>query len=434
MTEAYSDALAAIIPVVVEIIEQHCGSQLRDDPRRFDAVVQEAVRELGRLASQRVAEALAGEAVKAAKAEGWVIERSPTITFWTIFGQINVRSPYLTSKRGEGGVRPVNDALGIRASGRSVQLERAMCDFGIDDSFEGAARKLREHYGLAINRTTFLRTVEEHGAHVALESRFAALAARCARPVAGPGVPHLVEMDGSCVRTGSLAPREAGAVTPKRGLPARRRTTEWRDLRLALVRRLDDDKVTFVGGISDFDDVVDHLVAEAIAIGWTPSSFTLRLTDGGKGLREALDARFPRGQHVLDKPHLVHHLHETAVAMDENAERAKETVAGWAQLISAGNVDDIKELLQAHTGRGKERAATLVGYLTRFADAVNYDDLQRRGLPIGSGEIESAHKGEVQQRLKLPGTWWTVDGANRVLALRLLRTNGKWDEYWRAAA
>ena len=76
----------------------------------------------------------------------------------------------------------------------------------------------------------------------------------------------------------------------------------------------------------------------------------------------------------------------------------------------------------------------LAGYLNRFADAVNYDELGRLGYPIGSGEIESAHKGAVQQRLKLPGTWWTVDGANGVLALRLLRANGRWDEYWRAAA
>jgi hypothetical protein len=40
-----------------------------------------------------------------------------------------------------------------------------------------------------------------------------------------------------------------------------------------------------------------------------------------------------------------------------------------------------------------------------------FDDQGARehGLPIGSGEIESAHRYVVQQRLKRPGVWWTVE-------------------------
>ncbi|MES2643560.1 MAG: hypothetical protein V4850_29010 [Myxococcota bacterium] len=58
----------------------------------------------------------------------------------------------------------------------------------------------------------------------------------------------------------------------------------------------------------------------------------------------------------------------------------------------------------------------------------------RLGFPIGSGEIESAHKGQVQARMKLPGTWWTEANANRLLALRLLRANRRWDQHWSDAA
>jgi hypothetical protein len=32
-------------------------------------------------------------------------------------------------------------------------------------------------------------------------------------------------------------------------------------------------------------------------------------------------------------------------------------------------------------------------------------------LPIGSGEIESAHRYVAQQRLKRPGAWWRVEAA-----------------------
>ena len=52
-----------------------------------------------------------------------------------------------------------------------------------------------------------------------------------------------------------------------------------------------------------------------------------------------------------------------------------------------------------------------------------------QGLPIGSGEIESAHRYIVQQRLKRPGAWWTLDNAEHMLARRLNRANGLWTQY-----
>ena len=51
-------------------------------------------------------------------------------------------------------------------------------------------------------------------------------------------------------------------------------------------------------------------------------------------------------------------------------------------------------------------------------------------LPIGSGEIESAHRYITQQRLKRPGAWWRVDHAEYMLALRINRQNGDWAAYW----
>ena len=51
-------------------------------------------------------------------------------------------------------------------------------------------------------------------------------------------------------------------------------------------------------------------------------------------------------------------------------------------------------------------------------------------LPIGSGEIESAHRYVIQQRLKLAGAWWQEETAADMLALRTLRANGEWNQYW----
>jgi hypothetical protein len=61
---------------------------------------------------------------------------------------------------------------------------------------------------------------------------------------------------------------------------------------------------------------------------------------------------------------------------------------------------------------------------------MNYHDALANDLPIGSGEIESAHRYIAQQRLKRPGAWWRVDHAEYMLALRINRRNGDWAAYW----
>ncbi|MDP2811282.1 MAG: hypothetical protein Q8O34_14150, partial [Rhodocyclaceae bacterium] len=55
-------------------------------------------------------------------------------------------------------------------------------------------------------------------------------------------------------------------------------------------------------------------------------------------------------------------------------------------------------------------------------------------LPIGSGEVESAHRHVIQERLKLAGAWWKPANAQSMPNLRVLRANHGWQRYWDAAA
>jgi hypothetical protein len=69
-------------------------------------------------------------------------------------------------------------------------------------------------------------------------------------------------------------------------------------------------------------------------------------------------------------------------------------------------------------------------YLSNRLDHLDYQGALAKGLPIGSGEIESAHRYVVQQRLKRPGAWWTPGNAEAMLALRITRANEQWSAYW----
>jgi hypothetical protein len=85
------------------------------------------------------------------------------------------------------------------------------------------------------------------------------------------------------------------------------------------------------------------------------------------------------------------------------------------------------------TSRTPEEAAPVRAchrHLAKRCAQLDYRAALAAGLPIGSGEIESAHRYLVQQRLKRPGAWWTADNAEVMLVLRIARANGQWHSYW----
>ena len=62
-------------------------------------------------------------------------------------------------------------------------------------------------------------------------------------------------------------------------------------------------------------------------------------------------------------------------------------------------------------------------YLSSRQQQLDYCGAIAQGLPIGSGEIESAHRHVIQARLKRPGSWWNAANAQSMLALRVNRAN-----------
>ena len=99
--------------------------------------------------------------------------------------------------------------------------------------------------------------------------------------------------------------------------------------------------------------------------------------------------------------------------------------------ICAGRLEQVTQDLEKDSATTpNDRVRRLIGYLTRFAQAVDYQRFTEQGYPIGSGEVESAHKAIPQKRLKLPGACWHPDSINPMVALRILRANDWWDDFW----
>jgi len=325
-----------------------------------------------------------------------------------VFGVVEILSPYLWNKTIGGGARPVKEQLGIEHGDRSVAVQRAMCDFGAEESFGQAAKRFQEHYGWSIDRATVRREVEKTAlkAEQYVETRLWEAGWDYIQPLTTrPGIEQvLVELDGSHIRTRKKGALLGTELTKKRRLPKFQRPPNWREVRVGFDRPLQQkDQQTFVAQMSQYPEIVWHLERAAFIQGMSTRTEIIAVADGGNGLREALEKQFPRLTFILDRPHLKQHLYAGAEAMEITGYERHNWVNDKLHLIDKGQVKLVICQLNSYQGQGQERITNLSSYLERFSDAVHYEEFLAQGLPIGSGEVGSAHRYIPQKRLKIPG-------------------------------
>jgi len=363
-----------------------------------------------------------------------VIHRNPTITFNTIFGKLQIRSPYLYF--GKMPSKPLIDEMKITHNGRSEAVNRALSDFGIEDSFATAAVRFKEHYHYDIGPSATARAtkntaqqameyVENKLSNSSLEQEQTKLSVET----------MLVELDGCELRTAQMVPIDnTTEITSVYGNPKKAKDIKWRDVRIGFARPLDSTSKLFVGKMDSYSVVIGQLHNAAVLAGMSSATDVVGVADGAIGMSEELQRQFPTMQFILDKSHLKDHFYETAEKMGIDKEERTKWVKSRVKAISNGNGKKIMQELEEYERNPNKRLKRLIGYIERFYDAINYDSFKEKGYPIGSGEIESAHKSVPQKRLKIPGASWHPDSIDPMLALRILRADDWWDDFWNQRA
>ena len=60
---------------------------------------------------------------------------------------------------------------------------------------------------------------------------------------------------------------------------------------------------------------------------------------------------------------------------------------------------------------------------------MRYDAYLRMGLPLATGVIEGACRHVIKDRMERAGMRWKIPGAQAMLELRTIRTNGDWTAF-----
>jgi hypothetical protein len=142
---------------------------------------------------------------------------------------------------------------------------------------------------------------------------------------------------------------------------------------------------------------------------------------------------------ILDYYHLKEHLYEAGRALyGEDSLRVKQWVKPLESLLWEGEVAQTVARLEQmqpqgnaqEKGRKQEALKDLATYLENHEGLIAYSEHREQGRTIGSGTVESTCKQLFNMRLKGPGMFWSVPGAQAVIHLRCVHLSGRWDQLW----
>jgi hypothetical protein len=324
-------------------------------------------------------------------------------------------------------VRPFATEAKVSPLSCSRPLQRVIVDFASDQAFAGARAKLREHYGFEIGESTIQRITFAHA-----RAMFEAARTDLEFPE-GPGLakPIIVETDGGMVPI----------VEPSREAKDKRRAKKlsWREAKLSLAHAQGSRTPVYAGSIEGgVEEAGRQLLSCAVRAGFGANSRVHAVGDGAPWIVGQVEQQFgDQGSYLIDFYQVCEYLAAAAETIAPAAAARKTWMETQKQALKSGRLDAVLRAIAGHCEAREvddEHAPvrTCHRYLGARADQLNYRRALAEGLPIGSGEIESAHRYVAQQRLKRPGAWWRVEHAEYMLALRINRINGDWDAYWKA--
>ncbi len=141
---------------------------------------------------------------------------------------------------------------------------------------------------------------------------------------------------------------------------------------------------------------------------------------------------------LIDLIHVLEYIWKAAWSLHAAGDPAAEDwVAVKALAILAGDSARVAAGITAEadaaglTASQRHGADTCVRYLTSKQEFLRYDQALAAGWPIATGVIEGACRHLIGDRLDITGARWGLDGAEAILTLRAVISNGDFDDYWR---
>ena len=374
-------------------------------------------------------------------AAGYVELRSKTVL--TVVGESVTRRPYYLCSHCHEGQFPVDVQLDIGGSQKSPGVRRMLAVVGADTSFEHGREQIKVLADLEVTTKAVERTAEAIGADIAQrEQQEIQRAVQLDLPVVvGESIPILhVQMDATGIPV--VKAETTGRQGKADGHPARTREvklgcvftqTTWDEEGYPI---RDSDSTTYTAAIETAEQFGKRIYLEAWKRGWSRAEKKVVLGDGAEWIWNIADQHFPGAIQIVDLYHARQHLWELARNLYPNQEvKQKRWVMAQKHKLDEGKIENLVRSLRSIESPNVELAEqirTEANYFEKNAERMRYPEFRRQHLFVGSGVIEAGCKTVIGLRAKQSGMFWTVRGANAIIALRCCRISGRFEDYWEA--
>jgi len=361
----------------------------------------------------------------------------------TVLGRLEIERAYYVCPHCHQGQSPGDRALDVEGTQCSPGVRRMMALAGSEASFDTGREQLELLAGLEVTAKSVERHAEAIGADIAAREQAEIRRAKQLElpEVYTPAAPVLyIEMDGTGVPV--VAAETEGRVGKVEGQPAHTRevklgcvfTQATTDEQGRPIR--DEDSTTYTAAIESAEEFGLRLYTEAWRRGWSRANQKVVLGDGAVWIWNLADQHFPGAIQIMDLYHARQHLWELSAKLFPNDEGGhKRWMARGLDRLNQGKIEALVKILRDLQPVNAE-LAKLVGneadYFERNAQRMRYPVFRAQGLFVGSGVVEAGCKTVVATRLKRSGMFWTVGGANAIIALRCCRLSGRFEDYWEA--
>ena len=336
--------------------------------------------------------------------------------------------------------------LGIHHGKTAALVDLVARQSAMLPSFEHAQRELQTH-GLNLPLKEVRRIATHLGAQVLTRRKRDLLDYRDGRMPAGQeraGKRVACGIDAGKSRLRRVTRKQRGKGKDKK--QRRRYQTDWRDVKLLILYAIDEkgEKVrtsrpwidgTFAGP----DEAMERLAMHLHRLGAAQAEVVVFLADGAPWIWERVEwvakrvgLRSEQWHFVRDFWHAAQHVGSALSQVpraDKERRRLYRKLRKW---LKAGKA---WEMTQERRRRGEkhgvlEAMAEDLGYLEKHENHchLDYARYQRRGLPIGSGAVESAIRRVINLRIKGPGILWEEENAEAMVVLRAAALSGRWED------
>jgi hypothetical protein len=197
----------------------------------------------------------------------------------------------------------------------------------------------------------------------------------------------------------------------------------------------DWESTTYVSSLEAIDQFGPLLRREALRRGLGSARKVVLLIDGATGLEHMGRSCFAGCVQIVDYYHALEHAGAVLQVLLGNKEHPdyRPRLRHWAKRLLKDGVEQLlaksrREAAQLGRGAAVEEA---LGYFARNVARMQYGTFRAQGYFIGSGVVEAGCKTVIGARCKQSGMFWSVAGAENILAFRCIHASRRLDVFWK---